>query len=127
MALVAQCPVCGHEVLNAPGIGPFCSNLNCDVGDGLALYNDDGERVADPPEFLFPKFPKLVRASVVRESGPDMCYLTFKAPSPIWPFDGQLSMKFEAAAGTGAQYIRDFFGIEPEVIEPSKSGTSAPI
>ena len=32
---ITHCPKCGTEVTNAPGIGPFCSNKDCDVVDNL--------------------------------------------------------------------------------------------
>ena len=34
------CYKCGTPLLNAPGIGPFCPNKNCDVGDGPFLRDD---------------------------------------------------------------------------------------
>jgi len=40
------CYKCGTPLLNAPGIGPFCPNKNCNVGDGPFLREDD------PPEIV---------------------------------------------------------------------------
>jgi len=35
------CYKCGTPLLNAPGIGPFCPNKNCDVGDGPFLKDEE--------------------------------------------------------------------------------------
>jgi hypothetical protein len=35
------CYKCGTPLLNAPGIGPFCPNRNCDVGDGPFLRDKE--------------------------------------------------------------------------------------
>ena len=35
------CYKCGTPLLNAPGIGPFCPNRNCDVGDGPFLRDEE--------------------------------------------------------------------------------------
>jgi hypothetical protein len=32
---LTHCPKCGIEISNAPGIGPFCPNKECDVADNL--------------------------------------------------------------------------------------------
>jgi len=37
------CYKCGTPLLNAPGIGPFCPNRACDVGDGPFLRDDTPE------------------------------------------------------------------------------------
>ena len=39
------CYKCGTPLLNAPGIGPFCPNRACDVGDGPFLRDDSPEIV----------------------------------------------------------------------------------
>jgi hypothetical protein len=33
--VITHCPKCRTEVMDAPGIGPFCPNKECDVVDGL--------------------------------------------------------------------------------------------
>ena len=33
--VITHCPKCGTEVMDAPGIGEFCPNKECDVVDGL--------------------------------------------------------------------------------------------
>jgi Skp family chaperone for outer membrane proteins len=35
------CYKCGTTLINAPGIGPFCPNRECDVADGWALQDED--------------------------------------------------------------------------------------
>lgn len=32
---IKNCPECGTKLQNAPGIGPFCPNKECDVVDGI--------------------------------------------------------------------------------------------
>jgi len=44
---LAPCYKCGTPLLNAPGIGPFCPNRNCDVADGPFLVEDPD---SDEPE-----------------------------------------------------------------------------
>lgn len=34
----------------------------------------------------------------------------------VWPYDKLLEITIEAASGTGAQYVRNNFGVEPELI-----------
>ena len=64
------------------------------------------------------KHPKLIKAVIISEPGPDTVMLTYEAPSPIWPFEkSELIMKFDAAKGKGVDYVREHFDIEPEVIE----------
>jgi hypothetical protein len=36
-----DCPKCNTKMLHATGIGIFCPNKNCDVGDGPLLYVDE--------------------------------------------------------------------------------------
>jgi hypothetical protein len=44
---IGNCPKCSTELQNAPGIGPFCPNKECDVLDGVLLYaNDAQEKLA---------------------------------------------------------------------------------
>jgi len=115
------CPKCRTKLILAPGIGQYCPNPHCDVGDAPACYNDNGEQIAERFTYLSPKHPTLVKAVVIQGSGPDICLLTYDTiPGPIWPPSEPLHMKFEAAAGNGANYIREHFGVDAEVIlEPS--------
>lgn len=34
MTFPTHCPKCGVAIQNAPGIGPFCPNPECDIADG---------------------------------------------------------------------------------------------
>jgi len=36
---IGQCPKCDTDLLDAPGIGPFCPNKECDVMDGMLLVD----------------------------------------------------------------------------------------
>ena len=36
-----NCYKCGTELMNAPGIGPFCPNITCDVSDGPFIEEDE--------------------------------------------------------------------------------------
>jgi len=47
----------------------------------------------------------------------DHVIVTTDMPSPLWPFDGNLDLKFEAAAGTGEHFVRTHFGVVPKVID----------
>lgn len=50
---LTHCPKCGTEIINAPGIGDFCPNKECDVIDNL--YGD-----IDPETTAFFKRLKLI-------------------------------------------------------------------
>jgi hypothetical protein len=39
-AVEEPCPKCGTIMMDAPGIGPYCPNKDCDVLDGPALYKE---------------------------------------------------------------------------------------
>ena len=46
-----------------------------------------------------------------------MCYLHLKdMPEPLFPFNGTLTLGFEAAKGEGVDYLRKYFGVDPEVV-----------
>lgn len=38
MANYGKCPLCKTQMLNFPGIGPYCPNKKCEVVDGADLY-----------------------------------------------------------------------------------------
>jgi hypothetical protein len=63
----------------------------------------------------------FTRATVVRLShGPDKCTLdTGFVPGPVYPFDEPLCLRFDAARGTGVDYIKRTFGLDATVIEES--------
>jgi hypothetical protein len=41
---LGTCPKCETPIKNAPGIGPFCPNPECDVVDGLAAAQEEKEQ-----------------------------------------------------------------------------------
>lgn len=58
------------------------------------------------------------RATVICGDGADKCYLHIADKiAPIWPFKEELVLGFEAAKNSGAEYIKETFDIEPEVIQ----------
>lgn len=59
---------------------------------------------------------KITSATVVTGKGPDHCTLETDLRSPIWPYDGNLSLRFECAARRGQQYVREHFGVNATVI-----------
>lgn len=64
---------------------------------------------------------KVVKAIVVeRRSGTDLIALTTTLPTPFRDPEMQhepLYLDFHAAQGTGAEYVRKHFGIEPEIVK----------
>lgn len=66
---------------------------------------------------------KITRATVLLNVGADCCILWTDLPSSMPKVTEQnLSLRFDAEYDKGAEYIRNTFGIEPEVISarPSK-------
>ena len=43
-----DCPKCNTKMLHATGIGIFCPNKQCDVGDAPLLYIDESVKVTEP-------------------------------------------------------------------------------
>ena len=64
---------------------------------------------------------EIAEATVVRDTGPDHVILVVgDRPSPYAPGvepDNRLRVRFEALAGHGVDYVREHFGIEPELID----------
>ncbi len=49
-----HCPECGTDLLNAPGIGPFCPNKDCDVVDGIkGHYEEVHIHLKDKPDVMY--------------------------------------------------------------------------
>lgn len=67
------CPACGTTMYNAPGIGDYCPNKECDVCDGPLLYIQSLEK--EPTET---KTSTLFIDSEVRPSDSIECELTSK-------------------------------------------------
>lgn len=60
---------------------------------------------------------KIIGATVISLTGTDIVILkTDSLPDPVWPYEGNIKLQFEAAHGKGAEYVKNHLGIEPEVI-----------
>jgi len=59
-----NCYMCGTELINAPGIGPFCPNKLCDVKDGPF------EEPEEEPKSLLEKHPYLSKPFVSFDTKP---------------------------------------------------------
>jgi len=59
---------------------------------------------------------KVLRAIVMTGNGTDLIQLTLDAPTAFEAMGYKPLMKMEASQGAGVQWVRDNFGIEPEVI-----------
>lgn len=59
-----NCYMCGTELINAPGIGPFCPNKNCDVKDGPL------EEVEEEPKTILEQHPYLTKPFVHFDTKP---------------------------------------------------------
>lgn len=59
----------------------------------------------------------ILRAQVITGRGADKIVLTTDLPSPFTMYDDFLTLEFQATIGTGVNYVRHYFGIEPEVID----------
>lgn len=52
------------------------------------------------------------------DHGPDLIQLHTKGLKPcIWPFDESPTPRFEVARGTGIDYVKENFGIQPEFLD----------
>ncbi len=57
-------------------------------------------------------------ATIIRDHyGPDNCFLYTDLPGSEWPFNESLTFSFKAARGTGPEYVRRYFDLEPKLIE----------
>lgn len=67
------------------------------------------------------KHPKLKSITVIEHESlhTDTVLLSYDAPPSVWPFgsSNSLMMKFEAATGTGAKYVRTHFDVEPKIVK----------
>lgn len=60
----------------------------------------------------------ILSATVIVGMGADNVSLKTDLPSPITCFpEEKLMLKFEATTGTGIEYVKKNFGIEPNVIK----------
>ena len=60
---------------------------------------------------------KILKAVVMVGNGTDQIQLTLDAPATFKVMDYKPTMKMEASPGAGVQWVRDNFGIEPQVID----------
>ena len=58
----------------------------------------------------------VLKAVVLTGNHGDLIRLTLDAPTTYKGMDYEPTMKMEASPGAGAQWVRDNFGIEPQVI-----------
>lgn len=66
---------------------------------------------------------EVVKISVLLTSGVDKIFIYTNFPCPFIKESGvsqSLCLSFDATVGTGANYVLETFGIEPEVIKGSK-------
>jgi hypothetical protein len=68
---------------------------------------------------------KITKASVLTGQGPDRIFLTTDLPPPFPAYGDPLMIQFECMAGTGIEYVRVNFDLDPEVIQRSR-GHSIP-
>jgi hypothetical protein len=63
-------------------------------------------------------FVKVISAFVLTGRGPDHISLKVDLPNAFTYNDGETyaHMNMEATAGTGAEYVRQHFNIEPEIV-----------
>ena len=59
---------------------------------------------------------KVISAVVLTGRGADKIMLQTDLPCATWPYNGNQSFSSEAASGSGPDYVRKHFGIEPRVI-----------
>lgn len=58
-----------------------------------------------------------IKITIVCTKGTDTVMVEMDAPSPVWPFDEQnLTLKFEAAKGTGVEYCAKHFPSVPVTV-----------
>ena len=60
-ATLEPCYKCGTPLINAPGIGPFCPNKECDVADGWALEDKEPIKITyiPPAPIVFDNDPNF--------------------------------------------------------------------
>lgn len=49
---------------------------------------------------------KMIRAIVVNGVGSDKCFIQTDLPDPCFPYTGNLTFSFSAAAGDGYAYVK---------------------
>ena len=64
--------------------------------------------------------PNIIDCMVLTGCGTDIVMVSYDAPKPIRPFTDRLTMKFEATAGTGVNYVKNVLGLSDDEIEVVK-------
>jgi len=61
---------------------------------------------------------EITKIQVIHDQGPDIVFVTttMPAPFPSGSLPSPLTMRFETKPGYGVSYVRQMFGIQPEVI-----------
>jgi hypothetical protein len=59
---------------------------------------------------------RITEATVIETMGADKIFLKTSLPEATYPFRGKASLSMHAAKGTGADYVRRNFGLEPDII-----------
>ena len=60
---------------------------------------------------------EIKSALVIINRGADEISLETNLPDPCWPYDDVLCLRFRAAKGTGADYVRKHFHPNPDIKE----------
>jgi hypothetical protein len=64
-----ECRKCGTELLNAPGIGPFCPNKQCDVFDGPFIEESEPIKILPPGPIRVQPQPVRVQPMIDERPG----------------------------------------------------------
>ncbi len=59
----------------------------------------------------------FIKALVLTGQGPDRISLATNLPSPFPSYDERLVLSFETFKGNGVAYVKEHFGLDPEVID----------
>jgi hypothetical protein len=59
----------------------------------------------------------FIKAMVLTGQGPDRVSLYTNLPSPFKDYSDRLVLSFETFKGNGVAYVKENFGLDPEVID----------
>lgn len=107
------CEGCGLDKTLEPSVQQRCCRIACNDCHYKSLYN--GSTMKTGMRLV------LGKAIVILSSMCDKVYIKTELPCPFvknfLPSQPPLDIHFDATYDTGVQYVRDNFGIEPEVID----------
>lgn len=63
--------------------------------------------------------PTVLKATIVLGIC-DTILVDFDAPEPCWPYQGNLTVKFQTPSGMGEAYVKEWFGVTAEVVGNSR-------